>query len=128
MKAATSTGLRSRGRDVEFRRRIGSLALAAEKATAAKEAADAKVSQLKPAPEKTKKSKLKGDVDKVALTLKDVTGIELCRQIRTFDPSTPILICSGAVTEADIEAAMLAGAGAALTDAAAGAGGTGAGT
>ena len=40
----------------------------------------------------------------------EVTGIELCRQIRTFDQSTPILICSGAVTEADKEAATLAGA------------------
>ena len=40
----------------------------------------------------------------------DVTGIELCRQIRTFDQSTPILICSGAVTQADREAAVLAGA------------------
>lgn len=40
----------------------------------------------------------------------DVTGIELCRKIRTFDQSTPILICSGAVTEADKEAARLAGA------------------
>ena len=40
----------------------------------------------------------------------EVTGIELCRQIRMFDQSTPILICSGAVTEADREAAALAGA------------------
>lgn len=40
----------------------------------------------------------------------EVTGIELCRRIRTFDQSTPILICSGAVTEADKEAATLAGA------------------
>ena len=40
----------------------------------------------------------------------EVTGIELCRQIRTFDQSIPILICSGAVTEADKEAATLAGA------------------
>ena len=40
----------------------------------------------------------------------DMTGIELCRQIRTFDKSTPILICSGAVTEADRNAAALAGA------------------
>ena len=40
----------------------------------------------------------------------EVTGIELCRQIRAFDQSTPILICSGAVTEADKEAATLAGA------------------
>ena len=40
----------------------------------------------------------------------DVTGIELCRQIRTFNKSTPILICSGAFTEADTKAAALAGA------------------
>jgi len=40
----------------------------------------------------------------------EVTGIDLCRQIRTFDRSTPILICSGAVTEADRETATLAGA------------------
>lgn len=41
--------------------------------------------------------------------MRDVTGIELCRQIRTFDQNTPILICSGAITEADQEA-VLAGA------------------
>ncbi len=40
----------------------------------------------------------------------DLTGIELCRRIRTFDQNTPILICSGAVTPADKEAAVLAGA------------------
>lgn len=40
----------------------------------------------------------------------DATGVELCRQIRAFDQSTPILICSGAITEADQEAAVLAGA------------------
>ena len=40
----------------------------------------------------------------------EVTGIELCRQVRTFDQSTPILICSGALTEADKEAATQAGA------------------
>lgn len=40
----------------------------------------------------------------------DVTGIDLCRQIRTFDQSTPILICSGALTEADKNAATIAGA------------------
>ncbi|HJP92540.1 MAG TPA: response regulator [Pyrinomonadaceae bacterium] len=40
----------------------------------------------------------------------DITGLELCRQIRRFDQLTPILFCSGAVTEADIEAAKLAGA------------------
>ena len=38
------------------------------------------------------------------------TGIELCRQIRTFDQSTPILICSGTFTQADKDAAALAGA------------------
>jgi two-component system OmpR family response regulator len=40
----------------------------------------------------------------------ELTGIELCRQIRTFDKNTPILFCSGAVTEADKEAAVLVGA------------------
>lgn len=40
----------------------------------------------------------------------DLTGIELCRQIRAFDQNTPILICSGAVTHVDKEAAVLAGA------------------
>lgn len=40
----------------------------------------------------------------------DATGVELCRQIRAFDQSTPILICSGAVTQADQEAEVLAGA------------------
>lgn len=40
----------------------------------------------------------------------DLTGIDLCRQIRTFDQSTPILICSGAVSAADRESAILAGA------------------
>jgi len=38
-----------------------------------------------------------------------ITGIELCRQIRAFDTNTPIIFCSGAVTNADIEAAALAG-------------------
>jgi DNA-binding response OmpR family regulator len=40
----------------------------------------------------------------------ELTGIELCRQIRTFDKNTPILFCSGAVTEADKEAAVRVGA------------------
>lgn len=39
-----------------------------------------------------------------------VTGVELCRRIRRFDQNTPILICSGAITAADREAAALAGA------------------
>jgi DNA-binding response OmpR family regulator len=42
--------------------------------------------------------------------MQETTGIDLCRQIRTFDQSTPILICSGAVTRADREAGVLAGA------------------
>lgn len=39
-----------------------------------------------------------------------VTGVDICRQVRAFDQSTPILICSGAVTPADREAATRAGA------------------
>lgn len=42
--------------------------------------------------------------------MQEATGIDLCRQIRTFDQSTPILICSGALTQADKEAGVLAGA------------------
>lgn len=40
----------------------------------------------------------------------DITGLDLCRHIRTFDQLTPILFCSGAVTPSDIEAATVAGA------------------
>lgn len=40
----------------------------------------------------------------------DSTGVELCRRIRTFDQITPILICSGAVSQAEKEAAISAGA------------------
>jgi two-component system OmpR family response regulator len=40
----------------------------------------------------------------------ELSGIELCRQIRTFDQSTPILFCSGAVTQADKDEAVLVGA------------------
>ena len=51
-------------------------------------------------------------VDAVILDywMREITGIELCRKIRTFDQSTPILMCSGAVTEADRARASLAGA------------------
>lgn len=42
--------------------------------------------------------------------LPGVTGIELCRQIRSFDHSTPIFFCSGAATDADKKAALSAGA------------------
>lgn len=39
-------------------------------------------------------------VDAVLLDnwMSEITGVELCRQIRTFDKSRPILMCSGAVT------------------------------
>ena len=40
----------------------------------------------------------------------EVTGIELCRLIRTFDQTTPIFFCSGAATEADKAMALSAGA------------------
>jgi DNA-binding response OmpR family regulator len=39
-----------------------------------------------------------------------ITGLELCRRIRSFDQTMPILFCSGAVTEADKKAALSAGA------------------
>lgn len=38
------------------------------------------------------------------------SGIELCRQIRAFDPHTPILFYSGAAYDADIVEGMRAGA------------------
>jgi CheY-like chemotaxis protein len=40
----------------------------------------------------------------------DITGLELCHRIRTFDQKTPILFCSGAVREEDKRDAVLAGA------------------
>ena len=39
-----------------------------------------------------------------------MSGLELCRGIRSFDQSIPIVFCSGAVTEADKKAALSAGA------------------
>ena len=39
-----------------------------------------------------------------------ITGLELCRRIRAFDRDTPILICSGAVTQAEKDEAARAGA------------------
>jgi DNA-binding response OmpR family regulator len=39
--------------------------------------------------------------------MQEETGIELCRQIRKFDQSTPVLICSGADIETDKETAAL---------------------
>jgi DNA-binding response OmpR family regulator len=40
----------------------------------------------------------------------NLNGIELCRLIRARDSSIPIFFCSGAVTEADKQAAFSAGA------------------
>jgi DNA-binding response OmpR family regulator len=42
--------------------------------------------------------------------LPDGSGIGLCSAIREFDPYTPILFCSAAVCERDIEDALRAGA------------------
>jgi two-component system response regulator PilR (NtrC family) len=42
--------------------------------------------------------------------LPDGLGINLCRQIRAVDPSTPIIFCSGASEETDKLAALAAGA------------------
>ncbi len=42
--------------------------------------------------------------------LPELTGVELCRRIREFDQTTPILFCSGVVTNPEIEAALAAGA------------------
>ena len=39
-----------------------------------------------------------------------ITGIELCRLIRSHDQKLPIFFCSGAVTEGDKKAAFEAGA------------------
>jgi len=40
----------------------------------------------------------------------NLTGLELCRHIRAFDPRTPILFCSGAISGSDIAAGMAGGA------------------
>jgi len=40
----------------------------------------------------------------------EMNGVELCRQIRSIDKTTPVFFCSGAVTDADKKAAFLAGA------------------
>jgi DNA-binding response OmpR family regulator len=42
--------------------------------------------------------------------LDDGSGIEACRQIRSFDKETPVLFYSAAAYESDIECAMSAGA------------------
>ncbi len=45
----------------------------------------------------------------------DGTGLELCREIRLFDVSTPVIFYSALTRECDLEAAMKAGAQAYLT-------------
>ena len=42
--------------------------------------------------------------------LPDGTGIDLCQQIRKFDPHTPILFCSAAAYEPDVHKGLSAGA------------------
>jgi len=39
-----------------------------------------------------------------------MSGVEVCKLIREFDKTTPILFCSGAALERDKLAAMAAGA------------------
>ena len=39
-----------------------------------------------------------------------MTGVDLCRQIRQFDNNTPIIFCSGAVSNVDRQEALSAGA------------------
>jgi len=40
----------------------------------------------------------------------EISGLEICKQIRAIDNKTPILFCSGAATKDDIAAAVDAGA------------------
>jgi two-component system, OmpR family, response regulator len=40
----------------------------------------------------------------------DATGAEFCREIRTFDEPTPVIIYSGTSMDADFEEALRAGA------------------
>lgn len=42
--------------------------------------------------------------------IKDMNGIELCREIRTFDQKTPIIFYSGAALPKDMEAGFECGA------------------
>ena len=43
-------------------------------------------------------------------TYPDGSGVELCRELRAFDPKTPVIFHSGLEGESDIEDAMNAGA------------------
>ena len=42
--------------------------------------------------------------------LPDMSGVELCREIRAFDANTPIIFCSGAAYDSDRQEALAAGA------------------
>jgi two-component system OmpR family response regulator len=46
--------------------------------------------------------------------LPDITGLELCGQLREIDPRIPIIFFSGAASDADREAALACGAAAYL--------------
>jgi DNA-binding response OmpR family regulator len=46
--------------------------------------------------------------------LPEMAGVDLCRKLREFDPTTPVLFYSGAAYEADQQRAMEAGASAYL--------------
>lgn len=41
--------------------------------------------------------------------LKDGTGLDLCRKIRSFDPLTPILFCSGEGRDTELREGLIAG-------------------
>ena len=47
--------------------------------------------------------------------LPDMSGVELCREIRAFDANTPIIFCSGAAYDSDRQEALAAGAQAYIT-------------
>jgi DNA-binding response OmpR family regulator len=49
------------------------------------------------------------DLYLIDLRFSDGTGIELCEQIRAFDPRTPVVVCSGDVRESIQGQALRAG-------------------
>lgn len=50
------------------------------------------------------------EIEKFDLLIFDSIGLELCQQIRKYDPNTPILFVSGLGFQSDIDDAMKAGA------------------
>jgi CheY-like chemotaxis protein len=50
------------------------------------------------------------DLYLIDLRFSDGTGIELCEQIRAFDPHTPVVVCSGDVRESIQRQAAQSGA------------------